>query len=170
MSRKEIIRFRSVTREYGAEPNVLKAVDDASFSIMEGEFAIILGPSGAGKSTLLNLLGGMDRATAGSITVNGRDITGLTDDGLTEYRAENVGFVFQFYNLIPTLTALENVALTRKIVKNPIDAREALGFKKGAITRHYIAYGFFLVLAGAALGCLLGPITLPVLSLYVRVL
>jgi putative ABC transport system ATP-binding protein len=101
-------------------------LDDASFSICSGEFTAILGPSGAGKSTLLNLLGGMDFATSGEIFVDGRNIVGLSDDALTEYRAAHVGFVFQFYNLIPTLTALENIALTKKIVKDPIDAYEVL--------------------------------------------
>ncbi|GHT85362.1 ABC transporter ATP-binding protein [Bacteroidia bacterium] len=123
---KEIIRFQNVTREYGSGDHVLKAVDGMSFSINEGEFVVILGPSGAGKSTLLNLLGGMDFATSGDIFVDGKNIVGLSDDKLTEYRAAHVGFVFQFYNLIPTLTALENIALTKKIVKSPIDARVVL--------------------------------------------
>ncbi|MDR0813236.1 MAG: ABC transporter ATP-binding protein [Oscillospiraceae bacterium] len=124
--RKEIIRFQNVTREYGSGDHILKAADDMSFSIGEGEFVVILGPSGAGKSTLLNLLGGMDFATSGEIFVDGENIVGLSDDKLTEYRATHVGFIFQFYNLIPTLTALENVALTKKIVKSPIEAREVL--------------------------------------------
>jgi putative ABC transport system ATP-binding protein len=128
MNRNEIIRFSHVTRAYGVGEHVFKAVDDVSFSIRAGELAVILGPSGAGKSTLLNLLGGMDFATSGEILVGGKNIVGLSDDKLTEYRAANVGFVFQFYNLIPTLTARENVALTKKIVKNPIDAAEALSF------------------------------------------
>ena len=126
MTQNEIIRFSHVTREYGTGDHVLKAVDNVNFSINEGEFAVILGPSGAGKSTLLNLLGGMDFVTSGQILVAGNNIVGLTDDKLTEYRAVHVGFVFQFYNLIPTLTALENVSLTKKIVKNPIDAHEIL--------------------------------------------
>ncbi|MDR1131502.1 MAG: ABC transporter ATP-binding protein [Oscillospiraceae bacterium] len=123
---KEIIRFTHVTREYNVGAHVLKAVDDATFSIRDGEFVVILGPSGAGKTTLLNLLGGMDYATSGEIMVDGKNIVALSDDRLAEYRAAHVGFVFQFYNLIPTLTALENIALTKKIVENPIDAREAL--------------------------------------------
>ncbi|MDR2656445.1 MAG: ATP-binding cassette domain-containing protein, partial [Oscillospiraceae bacterium] len=123
---REIIRFENVTRAYSGGGHIINAVDDASFSIREGEFVVILGPSGAGKSTLLNLLGGMDAVTSGGIFVNGRDIAGLPDDKLTEFRAAHVGFVFQFYNLIPTLTALENIALTKSIVKKPMDAREAL--------------------------------------------
>jgi putative ABC transport system ATP-binding protein len=118
--------FQNVTREYGVGEHLLRAVDDMSFTIDEGEFVVVLGPSGAGKSTLLNMLGGMDYASSGEILVNGKNIVGLSDDELTEYRAEHVGFVFQFYNLIPTLTALENIALTKKIVKNPIEAHEIL--------------------------------------------
>jgi putative ABC transport system ATP-binding protein len=123
---KSTVVFKSVTRSYGEGENLLRALDDVSFELSEGEFVVILGQSGAGKSTLLNLLGGMDLATSGEIAVNGQNIVGLSDDKLTEYRAEQVGFVFQFYNLIPTLTALENVALTKKIVKNPIEATELL--------------------------------------------
>ncbi len=122
----EIIEFKNVTRAYGTGEHRLLAVDHISFSIQEGEFVVILGPSGAGKSTLLNLLGGMDYATEGEILVNGTNIVGYGDDELTEYRAKNVGFVFQFYNLIPTLTSFENVALTKNIVKTAFDAREIL--------------------------------------------
>jgi len=123
---KPIIEFKNVTREYGGGGHKLRALDNATFSINEGEFVVVLGPSGAGKSTVLNLLGGMDHVTSGNIVIDGKNITSLNDNELTEYRAKNVGFVFQFYNLIPTLTALENVALTGDIVKNPIDAIDAL--------------------------------------------
>jgi putative ABC transport system ATP-binding protein len=123
---RNIIEFKNVTKEYDAGDHVLKAVDNVSFSISKGEFVIILGPSGAGKSTLLNLLGGMDFASSGEIFVDNKDIVGLSDNAMTEYRAEHVGFVFQFYNLIPTLTAFENISLTKKIVKDPMDARNVL--------------------------------------------
>lgn len=88
-------------------------------SLEEGKFIVVLGPSGAGKSTLLNLLGGLDSPTEGTITVDGRDISTLTENELADYRAETVGFVFQSYNLIPTLTMIENVALVKEIAKNP---------------------------------------------------
>jgi len=123
---KPIIEFANVVKEYTVGEHKLRAVDDISFAIGEGEFVVVLGPSGAGKSTVLNLLGGMEKATSGRILVQGRDIAGLGDNALTRYRAENVGFVFQFYNLIPTLTALENIALTKDIVKTPIDAEQLL--------------------------------------------
>lgn len=121
-----VIKFKNVTKEYDVGGRKLKAVNDISFEINQGEFVVILGPSGAGKSTLLNLLGGMDYASNGEIIVNGSNIVGLSDDQLTEYRAENVGFVFQFYNLIPTLTAIENVALTKSIVKEPMDPQNVM--------------------------------------------
>ena len=123
---KKIIEFKNVVKEYEIGERKLRAVDEISFEILEGEFVVILGPSGAGKSTVLNLLGGMDFATSGEILVNDKNIVGLGDNAQTQYRAENVGFVFQFYNLIPTLTAFENIALMKDIVKHPIDAQEVL--------------------------------------------
>lgn len=122
----KIVEFKNVTKAYGTGEHRFLAVDHISFSIEEGEFVVILGPSGAGKSTLLNLLGGMDDATEGEIVVDGTNIVGYHDDRLTEYRARNIGFVFQFYNLIPTLTSLENVALTKDIVKSAFDAKKIL--------------------------------------------
>ncbi|MGF7144641.1 putative ABC transport system ATP-binding protein [Anaerotaenia torta] len=128
-----LIEFRDVSKEYIIGERKLSAVDRISFTIQEGEFVVILGPSGAGKSTLLNLLGGMDYATSGEILIGGNNITAYRDNELTEYRAVNVGFVFQFYNLIPTLTALENVSLTREVAKNsmdPVKVLEAVGLKE----------------------------------------
>ena len=120
------IQFQDVTKEYATGGKVLRAVDRASFAIGEGELVVVLGPSGAGKSTVLNLLGGMDAVTSGEITVRGERITGYRDDALADYRAKHIGFVFQFYNLIPTLTALENVALTADIVKTGMRPEAAL--------------------------------------------
>ena len=97
--------------------NKVMANDAISFDIDEGEFVVILGPSGAGKSTLLNIIGGMDNASEGFINVFGKEIVGLNEDELTKYRREDIGFVFQFYNLIPNLTVLENVELAGQIVK-----------------------------------------------------
>ena len=106
-----IVKFDNVTRIYTSGDHELKALNKVSFTLDEGKFVVILGPSGAGKSTLLNLLGGLDSPTEGTITVNGRDISTLSDNELADYRAATVGFVFQFYNLIPTLTVYENVEL-----------------------------------------------------------
>lgn len=122
----KLIEFKDVTKEYDMGETKLFAVDKINFTINEGEFVVVLGPSGAGKSTVLNLLGGMDYATSGEILINGMNITHYKDNELTEYRAANIGFVFQFYNLIPTLTALENVALTKEIVKNSMRPEEVL--------------------------------------------
>lgn len=123
---KNIITFKNVTKAYDLGGKKFFAAKDINFTIDEGEFVVILGPSGAGKSTILNLLGGMDFSTGGDIIINGKNITNYNDDELTEYRAKNVGFVFQFYNLIPTLTASENVALTKDIVKTPLNPEEVL--------------------------------------------
>lgn len=115
-----------LVKEYGASDNKVMANDRLSFEIEEGEFVVILGPSGAGKSTLLNILGGMDSATSGSVNVFGKEIVGLDERDLTEYRRQDIGFVFQFYNLIPNLSVLENVELANQIVKKSKDALEIL--------------------------------------------
>lgn len=117
----EAIRLKEVSRVYTSGEHRLNALDRVDLSLEEGKFIVILGPSGAGKSTLLNLLGGLDQPTSGTITVYGKDISALNEDQLAEYRAETVGFVFQFYNLIPTLTVYENVALVREIVRDALD-------------------------------------------------
>ena len=121
-----IIEFKNVNKEYKSGDHILKAMDNVNFTIDEGEFVIILGPSGAGKSTLLNLLGGLDSVTSGQIIVNSQNIENFNDNQLTEYRARNVGFIFQFYNLIPNLTSLENVELMKDIVDVDIDGLEVL--------------------------------------------
>ena len=119
----EILNFNDVSRVYTAGDHELRALDHIDLSLPAGKFIVVLGPSGAGKSTLLNLIGGLDSPTEGRITVDGRDISKLSNDQLAEYRAQTVGFVFQNYNLIPTLTVYENVALVREIVKNALPAR-----------------------------------------------
>lgn len=121
-----IVEFENVTRIYKSGEHEMKALDHASFGLNEGKFVVILGPSGAGKSTLLNMLGGLDSPTSGTIKVNGRDISALSNDELADYRAATVGFVFQFYNLIPTLTVYENVALVKEISKDAIDAKQMI--------------------------------------------
>ena len=120
------IIVKDVSKVYGENSNKVIANDAISFDINAGEFVVILGPSGAGKSTLLNIMGGMDNASEGSINVFGKEIVGLSEDELTKYRREDIGFVFQFYNLIPNLTVLENVELAEQIVKQPKDAIEIL--------------------------------------------
>ncbi len=121
-----IVEFNNVTRIYKSGDHEQKALDNVSLTLEEGKFIVILGPSGAGKSTLLNMLGGLDSPTGGTIKVNGKDISTLSQNELADYRASTVGFVFQFYNLIPTLTVLENVALVKEISKNPLDAKKML--------------------------------------------
>ena len=120
------ITFENVCKYYPTGDTVVKAVDNVSFSIEKGEFCVVLGPSGAGKTTILNLLGGMDKATSGKITVGGKEITGLRGPQLTEYRRTDVGFVFQFYNLMPNLTALENVELARQVCRDALDPRKVM--------------------------------------------
>ena len=120
------VKLEKVSKIYGSKEVKIVAVDEISFEIAKGEFVVIVGPSGAGKTTVLNILGGMDKATSGSVWVDGRDIAKYNNRQLTGYRREDIGFVFQFYNLVPNLTALENVELALQICRNPLDARTVL--------------------------------------------
>lgn len=120
------IEFKDVSKIYKVGEVEIKAVDDISFEIEKGQLVVVLGASGAGKTTILNLLGGMDIVTSGSIIVDGRDISKANDRQLCEYRRYDIGFIFQFYNLVQNLTAYENVELARQICKNPLDASEVL--------------------------------------------
>lgn len=120
------VEFSDVRKEYHMGDTCIAASDGVDFCIEKGEFTIIVGPSGAGKSTVLNILGGMDSCTSGRITVDGREISGCSPKELTTYRRYDVGFVFQFYNLVQNLTALENVELAAQICRDPLDARKVL--------------------------------------------
>ena len=122
----KIVKFENVSRIYTSGDHELRALDRVSFTLDEGKFVVILGPSGAGKSTLLNMLGGLDSPSEGKITVNGKEISKLSDNELADYRAATVGFVFQFYNLIPTLTVFENVKLVSEISPNALDAKDMI--------------------------------------------
>lgn len=121
-----IVEFKDVSRVYTSGDHELKALDGVNMTLEEGKFIVILGPSGAGKSTLLNLLGGLDSPTSGKIIVEGKDISTLSGDELAEYRAAKVGFVFQFYNLVPTLTVHENVALVKEISPESLSATKMI--------------------------------------------
>lgn len=121
-----LIEFKNVTKEYKVGELPIRALDGIDFSISEGEFVVVLGASGAGKSTILNLLGGMDVASSGQVVVGGQEITKLNEKKLTRYRGEKVGFVFQFYNLIPNLNALENVEFAVEVCKDHLDPKEIL--------------------------------------------
>lgn len=121
-----IVKFQNAVKTYGTGEGMQIAVDHISFSIDEGEFVVILGQSGAGKSTVLNMLGGMDQPSEGIVTVAGKEISSMNDKQLGSYRADVIGFIFQFYNLLPSLTAYENIALVKSIVKNAGDADELL--------------------------------------------
>lgn len=120
------ICFENVVKEYKTGGAPVRAADNVNFTIEKGEFCVVLGPSGAGKTTVLNLLGGMDKPTSGKITVGDKVVTALNGHELTEYRRLDVGFVFQFYNLMPSLTALENVELARQVCPNALDPKEVL--------------------------------------------
>ena len=120
------LTLEKVIKDYQSQAGALRALDDVSFSLENGEFVVVLGPSGAGKTTLLNLLGGMDDATEGKITLDGKEISKLNKKQLTQYRREDIGFVFQFYNLMPNLTAIENVELATEICKDALDPKTVL--------------------------------------------
>lgn len=120
------IELKDVVKTYKMGEIEIKAVDNISFPIEKGEFVVVVGPSGAGKTTVLNILGGMDKATAGEIIVDGTDIGKFTEKELTKYRRDDVGFVFQFYNLVQNLTALENVELASQLKTEALDAEDVL--------------------------------------------
>lgn len=131
----ELISFKNVKKTYVVGDTKFNALNGVSFNINKGEFVVVLGPSGAGKSTLLNLLGGMDKVTSGTIKVGDKIISNYADSELTNYRAEDVGFIFQFYNILPTLTVLENVQIVNDIVKKPKKAKDIL--KQVGLSSHY---------------------------------
>ena len=123
---EKIVELKNVSKIYRIGENEFKALDNIDLSLNKGEMIVILGPSGAGKSTLLNLIGGMDTPTNGDVIIDGENISLYSENKLSDYRAENVGFIFQFYNILPSLTVKENVDLVKDIVKNPISTEEAL--------------------------------------------
>ena len=123
---EKIVELKNLSKIYNTGEKEFKALDNIDLSIGKGKFIVILGPSGAGKSTLLNLIGGMDTPTSGSIKIDGEEIAKCNENQLSEYRAENIGFIFQFYNILPTLTVLENVELIKDVVKNGNDSKEAI--------------------------------------------
>ena len=126
MGKEDFVKLENVTKIYRMGEVEIHAVDGVNFSIEKGEFVVVVGPSGAGKTTVLNILGGMDTATSGTVLVDGKDIAKYSQRQLTGYRRNDIGFVFQFYNLVPNLTALENVELALQICKHPLDARQVL--------------------------------------------
>lgn len=126
MAEKDFVKLKNVTKIYQMGEVKIRAVDGIDFSIDKGEFVVVVGPSGAGKTTVLNILGGMDKASGGEVLVDGKDIAGYSQKQLTGYRRNDIGFVFQFYNLVPNLTALENVELALQISRNPLDAKTVM--------------------------------------------
>ncbi len=121
-----LIEFKNIVKSYTMGDITINASDGVDFEVNKGEFVVIVGASGAGKTTILNLLGGMDSPTSGSIIVDGENISRYDERKLTEYRRDDIGFVFQFYNLVQNLTALENVEIATQICKNPLDAQNVL--------------------------------------------
>ena len=126
MAEKDFVKLKNVTKIYQMGEVQIRAVDGIDFSIDKGEFVVVVGPSGAEKTTVLNILGGMDKASGGEVLVDGKDIAGYSQKQLTGYRRNDIGFVFQFYNLVPNLTALENVELALQISRNPLDAKTVM--------------------------------------------
>jgi len=123
---KSYVEFNNVVKEYPSGQSTIRAANGITFALEKGKFSVIVGPSGAGKSTILNILGGMDTATSGTVSVDGRDISNLSEREICTYRREDVGFVFQFYNLIQNLTAIENVELASEICKTALDPATVL--------------------------------------------
>ena len=127
------IEFKNVVKEYTMGDNKIRALDNANFEINKGELVVIVGPSGAGKTTALNVLGGMDSVTSGDVVIDGRHVNNYNEKQLTKYRREDIGFVFQFYNLVQNLTAIENVELATQICKHPLSpatVMEKVGLKE----------------------------------------
>lgn len=122
----EFLKVQGVEKSYGLGDAALKVLCDISLSVEKGEFCVLLGPSGSGKSTFLNIVGGLETCEAGSIVINGQEITAMKDRELDEYRRRELGFIFQFYNLVPDLTIRENIEVTKHISKNPLDVDELL--------------------------------------------
>ena len=131
---KDFITFKNVTKSYTVGDKTFNALKNINFTLPKGEFVVILGPSGAGKSTLLNLIGGMDKPTKGDIIIDNENISEYNETKLTDYRANNIGFIFQFYNILPTLTVLENVEIVKDITKDTKNAKEVL--KEVDLSKH----------------------------------
>jgi putative ABC transport system ATP-binding protein len=126
LDRAPVLRTEKLSKTYRTGTVEVRALVDVDFAAMPGEFVVILGPSGSGKSTFLNLVGGLDQASSGKAWFQEHELTALTERGLTRYRRDHVGFIFQFYNLVPSLTAIENVQLVTDIARNPMQAKDAL--------------------------------------------
>lgn len=134
----EKVILKNVSKIYKTGETEYKALDQVDLTIEEGKFVVILGPSGAGKSTLLNLIGGMDNPTFGDVIVNGENISGYSDKKLSDFRAQSIGFIFQFYNILPSLTVLENVELVHEITRSALDAKQAL--KDVGLEKHFYKF------------------------------